>query len=229
MTKQSYEMIEEQAGGGLRTAAAGEDGESGSLLSSSATPPSLHQRRVALAVVTLVAGMLLVVLAVQLVGYASSSSLRPNARGEDTAAANPMQASIDSFPSCSLMSCTSSGCDWDGAPFLCLEGRSTGGCADKAATWSEGDSCTSVCDLSGCADTLERAGSDGGQDLPRRCLDCDEKQCSKLAEQWSQACGKAAPFVCLSGAATWGCADTELAWASAPSTTCGECCDIGGC
>lgn len=102
-------------------------------------------------------------------------------------------------------------------------------CADKAATWSEGDSCTSFCDLSGCADTLEKAGSDGGEDLPRRCPDCDEKQCSKLAEQWSQACGKAAPFVCLSGAATWGCADNELAWASAPSTTCGECCDVGGC
>ena len=45
----------------------------------------------------------------------------------DTAAASPMQASTDSFPSCSLMSCTSSGCDWGGAPFLCLEGGSTGG------------------------------------------------------------------------------------------------------
>eukprot|EP00903_Cladosiphon_okamuranus_P011407 g10750.t1 len=219
MTKQSYEMIEGQVGGGVETTAAGEEGESGPLLSSRAA--SMHKRRVALVVGSL--------MAVALLAGVVSASPGLHARGADNAATSPMQASRDSVPPCGLMSCTSSGCDWDSAPFLCLEGGSTRGCADKAATWARGDSCTSFCDLSGCADTVEEAGSEGGKDLPRRCLDCDDKQCSKLAAQWSQACGKVAPFVCLSGAATWGCADSELAWASAPSTTCGECCDVGGC
>lgn len=146
-----------------------------------------------------------------------------------------MQASANSkegVASCSLPFCTSSGCDWDGAPFFCLEGGSTGGCAGEASTWDPANGgCTSFCDLSNCADLLEKAGSGakGAEDLPRRCGLCNDKQCTKLAGQPSQACGEAAPFVCLSGAATWGCADEELAWASAPETTCGECCDVGGC
>ena len=146
----------------------------------------------------------------------------------------PMQVSrnSDATPSCSLSSCTSSGCNWDSAPFLCLEGGSTGGCADEATTWtSQNGGCSSFCDLSDCSGILERAGSgaEGAEDLPRSCDLCDGDQCSVLAGQSSQACGKAAPFVCLSGAATWGCADDALAWASAPETTCGECCDVGGC
>lgn len=71
MTKQSYEMIEGQAGGGLGAAAAGEEGEGGSLLSSSAAP--LYKGRVALAVGTL--------LAVALLAGCVSASPRVAARG----------------------------------------------------------------------------------------------------------------------------------------------------
>ncbi|CAM9818850.1 unnamed protein product [Ectocarpus sp. 4 AP-2014] len=207
--KQSYEMI--QAGAG---AAALERGEKGSLIAGS------EPRRKGWVAPALAAA---VGVALLLTCGLSAHAREDAAAG---AAATPMQASTDSVPSCSLLSCTSSGCDWDGAPFLCLDGGSAGGCADSASAWSGGDGCTSFCDLSGCADTLENTGVD---DLPRRCLECDETQCSTLAAHPSQACGSAAPFMCLSGAATWGCADNELAWASAPSTTCGECCDVSGC
>ncbi|CAM9866124.1 unnamed protein product [Ectocarpus fasciculatus] len=213
--KQSYEMI--QAGGA--GAAALERGEEGSLIAG--TEP---QRKGWVGVAPALAAAIGVALLLAC-GLSAHSGDAGDASAAG-AAATPMQASTDSVPSCSLLSCTSSGCDWDGAPFLCLDGGSARGCADSASTWSGGDSCTSFCDLSGCADTLENAGVD---DLLRRCLDCDETQCSTLAGQPSQACGSAAPFVCLSGAATWGCTNNELAWASVPSTTCGECCDVSGC
>lgn len=69
MTKQTYEMIEGQAGGSLEAAAAGEEDESGALLPSSPAP--LHRGRIAL-----FAGMLAVAL---LVGYVSSP--RASVRG----------------------------------------------------------------------------------------------------------------------------------------------------
>lgn len=71
MTKQSYEMIEGQAGGGLGAGAAGEEGESGSLLPSGATP--LYKGRVALVVGTL--------LGVALLAGCVSASPRAAARG----------------------------------------------------------------------------------------------------------------------------------------------------
>lgn len=77
MTKQSYEMIEGQVGGGGlgAAAAAGGEGESGSLLSSSATP--LHNKgRVAVVVGSL--------LAVALLAGCVSASPRVSARGAGT-------------------------------------------------------------------------------------------------------------------------------------------------
>lgn len=71
MTKQSYEMIEGQVGGGLGATSAGEEGEGGALLSSSATP--LHKGRVALVLGTL--------LAVALLAGCVSASPRVAARG----------------------------------------------------------------------------------------------------------------------------------------------------
>ncbi|CAM9339824.1 unnamed protein product [Scytosiphon promiscuus] len=196
MAKQSYEMIEGQIGAGRSVV---EAGEGGGLL-----PGAEPLRRGWIAPV--LGGVVGVAL---LLGCVSAATSSPggDASSGTSAAATPMQASTDSAPSCSLMSCTGSGCDWDSAPFLCLDGGSAGGCADKAATWAgAGESCTSFCDLSGCAATLEKAGSgaEGAEDLPRHCPDCDDKQCSTLAEHWSQACGKAAPFVCLSGAGMTG-------------------------
>lgn len=146
----------------------------------------------------------------------------------------PMQAATSEhkFSACNLASCTGSGCAWDSAPYLCTDGSSVGGCAADASAWApENGACIAFCDLSDCSDILDKAeaGGDGAEALPRRCGECDDTQCAVIAGQWSQACGKAAPFMCLSGSATWGCSDTELAWASVPATTCGECCNVEGC
>lgn len=102
-----------------------------------------------------------------------------------------MQASENAAVApCGLTSCTASGCDWTSAPFLCLAGGSTGGCAATVSAWSsENSNCDSFCDLSHCADVLQKAGSgaEGAEDLPRRCGDCDEEQCGVLAAHPSQA------------------------------------------
>ena len=133
---------------------------------------------------------------------------------------------IAKTPACSTIECFSTNCDKQLAPFLCTEGQASSGCSAKAENWFDTNICTQSCDLRTCD---SHAAVEDESVLPRHCDDCNEQQCEFLQKQFFQACGDAAPFVCLEGSSRFGCSDSPFTWAAAVETTCGSCCNKLAC
>jgi hypothetical protein len=132
---------------------------------------------------------------------------------------------------CSVVECLSSNCNFQLAPFTCVKGIEglVGACADNSQHWEDNqDVCEEQCDLRDCNlnDIVEISDE---EQMPRKCDNCNEKQCSKLNENYFQACSLDNPYVCLEGSAYLACSSNKYYWATRVYTTCNECCDIHGC
>jgi hypothetical protein len=124
----------------------------------------------------------------------------------------------NSAPACTFSECFASNCNWESAPYTCLlwNGGPHGGCSQ--VPWIEG-TCTTQCDLSGCADYVI-PDDEESCDVP-----CDEAWCGT-----GRLCGSDVPYQCTTGASTFGCSSDEYQWTLiSSSASCSACCDVNTC
>eukprot|EP01084_Bolivina_argentea_P137266 241750_1 len=112
---------------------------------------------------------------------------------------------LDCTTPCTHTQCKSTTCV-TADPYACVAGSAKGGCAINAGWFSNTSSCTSCCDISGCAIT---------------CPPCSASECE------ASVCTSKDPYVCTEGQDKKGCAPSANDWKINPG--CSKCCDLASC
>jgi hypothetical protein len=128
---------------------------------------------------------------------------------------------------CNALECLNFACDRTVNPFVCAQGVSTGGCSPLPEVWDNKELCDNSCTLAHCDKNTDVINED---DLFRKCLECDEAQCTILKEHYYQACSSENPYVCVSDGENFlGCSNSKYHWETMSEAKCSSCCDNRSC